>query len=81
MTIANSRGTIYFKKWDPSKGLTERAQSFTNFAQLLDLCHFLEPGESVDRIEIYGLDDHETLRQLSLAFQSERALSAEETNA
>ena len=78
MTIANPRGTIYFQKWGPSEGLTERVQGFSNFAQLLDLCHFLEPGESIDRIEIYGLDDHETLRQLCLAFQSERTLSAEE---
>jgi hypothetical protein len=70
MTARITRGIVVFRRWDEGKGLSEVSQAFQSVDELFTLC--LQTGTAllVDRIVIEGVDEHDTLRTLTLVFQS-----------
>jgi hypothetical protein len=68
MTARVIRGIVVLRKWDEEKGLVEVSQAFGSIGELFTLC--LQTALLVDRIVIEGIDDRDTLRTLTLVFQS-----------
>ncbi len=63
-------GTVIFHHWDPVRGLVEQEIAFDSIDDLFLRCLEIQPGETVDRVVLDGVDGNGAQRRLTLAFQS-----------
>mgnify|MGYP006289291089 CR=1 FL=1 len=62
--------TVIFHRWDPDRGLVEQAVAFDSIDELFVRCLEIQPGETVQRVILDGVDHKGAKRRLTLAFQS-----------
>ena len=62
--------TVIFHCWDPAQGLVEQEIAFNSIDELFVRCLEIQPGETVQRVILDGVDHKGTKRRLTLAFQS-----------
>lgn len=70
MAAKVNAGTVVFHRWDPVQGLIEQKVAFDSIDELFARCLELQPGETVDRVVLDGVDRIGAQRRLTLAFQS-----------
>ena len=70
MTAKVKASTIIFHHWDPVRGLIEREVAFESIDALFGRCLEIQPGETVDRVILDGVDHDGAPRRLTLAFQA-----------
>lgn len=70
MTARVKAGIVIFHHWDPVQGLVEREIAFDSIDALFGRCLEIQPGETVDRVVLDGVDRTGALRRLTLSFQA-----------
>lgn len=65
-----TNGTIIFRQWNRTSGLSETAQSFRSLDELYALCLSIKDPEIIDRIVIEGQDAQTQRRVIAFEFQS-----------
>ena len=70
MAAKVSTGTVVFHHWDSARGLVEQEMAFQSIDDLFARCLEIQPGETVDRVILDGVDQTGSGRRLTLAFQS-----------
>jgi hypothetical protein len=70
MTAKVTQGTVVFRHWDESEGLSEIVRNFTNLTDLYAQCLQKNAALLVDRIIIEGVDENDAPHTVTLVFQS-----------